>query len=217
MADFATSRTTMVDTQIRPSDVTKYPIIQAMLAIPREIFLPGGLRPVAYADRDQPLEGGRYVLAPRSFAKMLDAANVGAEDVVLDLGCGLGYSTAVLAHMAKTVVAVEENGSHAEDAQSALSEAGVDNAAVIAGPMAAGEPKSGPYDVIMVQGAIETWPEALTDQLCEGGRAVALWAEGHNCTARLGHKLDGRMIWRDLFSASAPVLPGFARVQEFAF
>lgn len=216
MADFATRRTIMVDTQVRPSDVTEYPIIQAMLTIPRETYVPDALRAVAYAEQNVPLPGGGVILAPRTFAKMLEAANIAASDVVLDLGCGLGYSTAVLAHMAQAVVALEANPELAEEAQQILSGEGVDNAAVICAPLTEGAAGSGPYDVIICQGALEHWPDALNDQLREGGRALALWSEGTLCRAKVGLKQGGRLIWRDLFAASAPVLDGFARSREFA-
>lgn len=216
MVDFAARRTIMVDTQVRPSDVTRYPIIDAMLRVPRELYVPDAARATAYAEQNIPLDEGRVVLAPRTFAKMLEAANIGNADVVLDLGCGLGYSTAVLAQMAQAVVAVEPDETRAQEAQQILSGEGVDNAAVMARPLAEGAPQADPYDAIVVEGAVETWPEALSDQLREGGRAVALFSEGRLCTARIGWKENGRMIWRDLFAAGAPVLEGFARKMEFA-
>lgn len=217
MADFASRRTTMVDTQVRPSDVTKYPIIDAMLSVPREDYVPESARDVAYVETNIDLGDGREVLAARSFAKLLEAVSVGRDDSVLDLGCGLGYSTAVLAHIAQFVVAVENDESMAEDAQRNLSEQGVDNAAVVTGSLAAGAAASGPYDRILVQGAIEQWPDALTEQLTEGGHVGAFWAEGSICVARLGIKHGGRMIWRDLFNAGAPRLAEFEKAKTFAF
>lgn len=216
MADYSSRRTTMVDTQIRPSDVTKFPIIDAMLRVQRELYVPDGHSAVAYSEGDIELGEGRVVLAPRTFAKMLEASGIGANDVVLDLGCGLGYSTAVLACMARAVVAVEPNEAWAEEAQRCLSEQGADGAAVLSKPLAEGAPQNDPYDAIMVQGGIQKWPDALTDQLHEGGHAVAVWCEGRLGTVRLGRKLDGAMVWRDVFNAWAPVLPGFEQQPEFA-
>lgn len=216
MTDFTARRTTMVDTQVRPSDVTKFPIIDAMLSVPREDFVPASARAVAYAEGDIPLGDSRVVLAPRTFAKMLDAAEITAQDVVLDLGCGLGYSAAVLAAMTQAVVAVEPDDTHAREAQTNLSDAGIDNAAVVAGALTDGAAASAPFDVILVQGGIEQWPSTLTEQLREGGRIVAPWIDGHLGTVRLGRKIDGRLVWRDHFNVHVPVLNGFEKSRVFA-
>lgn len=205
----------MVDTQVRPSDVTKFPVIEAMLSVPREDFVPGALREVAYMGGNVDLGEGRVMLEPRTMGKMLDALDLQPGDVVLDLGCGLGYSSALLARMADAVVAVEENAEMATEAQRILSEMGVDNAAVIAGPLVEGAAKHGPYDVIVVQGAVENFPNALADQLKNGGRAVCLFAEGTLGVARVGYKLDDKMTWRDVFNAAAPVVKGFETQKAF--
>lgn len=215
MQDFAALRTMMVDTQVRPQDVTKFNIIEAMLSVPREAYLPEPLQAVAYVGGDITLDGGRVVLEPRSQSKMLDALDIQPGDLVLDLGCGLGYSAAVLAHLADAVVAVEEVASLAEEAQTLLSGQGVDNVAVIEGPLAAGSAKHGPYDVIVVEGGVEQVPAVLTDQLKEGGRIAAIFMDGPLGECRIGHKLDGRMNWRMSFNATAPVLPGFTKEAGF--
>ena len=206
----------MVDTQVRPSDVTKFPIIDAMLAIPREDFVPAGLREAAYIGENVEIGGGRVLLEPRTFGKILDALDIQPQHVALDLGCGLGYSTAVLAHMCDFVVAVEDDADRAAEAQAILSQAGIDNAAVMEGPLPEGAAKSAPYDVIMVQGAVEEVPAALLDQLREGGRIGCIFAEGSLGVVRIGHKIDGTVNWRFAFNASAPVLPGFRRVAAFS-
>lgn len=206
----------MVDTQIRPSDVTKFPIIDAMLSVPREDYVPSTKREAAYIGDNVDLGGGRTLLEPRTFAKMLDALNIQPSEVVLDIACGLGYSTAVLARLADFVVAVEDSEARAEEAQSLLSEHGVDNAAVISGALAEGAAKSGPYDVIILEGAAEEIPPALLSQLKDGGRIGCLMTVGKLEVARVGQKIDGRMHWRDMFHAGAPVLHGFARKAAFA-
>lgn len=216
MTDFATRRTMMVDTQVRPSDVTKYPIIAAMLSVPREAFVPAQMREAAYAGEHVTLGGGRVVLDPRTLAKMLDALDIQGTETVLDIGCGLGYSSAIIARMADAVVAVEEDEALATEAQRALSAQGVDNAAVSQGKLAAGAPKAGPYDVIVLQGAAEVIPDSLVAQLKEGGRIAALFMEGNLGVARVGYKIDGRITWRQVFNASAPVLPGFEMRKAFA-
>lgn len=216
MADYQTRRTLMVDTQVRPSDVTKFPIIEALLSVAREDYVPDSQRDAAYVGENIAIGGGRVLLEPRTLAKMLDAVDVQPGDVVLDLGCGLGYSTAILAQLADFVVAVEDDGARAEEAQQILSSHGVDNAAVFEGALAEGAEKNGPYDVVILQGAVETLPDALLAQVKEGGRVVAIFAEGALGVVRVGRKIDGAMNWRMAFNASAPVLPGFAREAAFS-
>lgn len=202
---------------MRPSDVTKFPIIDALLSIPREDYVPDDKRDAAYIGENIDIGGGRVVLEPRTLAKMLEAVNVQPKDVVLDLGCGLGYSTAVLAQLAEFVVAVEDDATRAEEAQQNLSAHGVDNAAVFEGVLAEGSAKSAPYDVIMLQGAVEQVPEALLAQVKEGGRIVAIFAEGALGVVRVGRKIDGTVNWRMAFNAGAPVLTGFTKEVAFEF
>lgn len=206
----------MVDTQVRPSDVTKFPIIDAMLSIPREAFLPASLREAAYVGENLTLPSGRVVLDPRTLAKMLDALDIQATDVALDLGCGMGYSTALLARMTDFVVGIEDDEALADEAQAVLSEHGIDNAAVMSGPLPEGAAKSGPYDVIILHGAVEDVPAALTDQLREGGKFAAIFAEGALGSVKIGHKIDGRISWRFAFNAGAPVLDDFRAARSFA-
>ncbi len=210
----------MVDTQVRPSDVTKFPIIEAMLHVPRELYLPGALREVAYVGENIDLGGGRVALEPRTLAKMLDALDIQPSDVVLDLGCGLGYSTAVLARLAGAVVAVESDAAHAAQASRSLADQGVTNATVMTGPLADGAPKSGPYDVIILQGAVVQVPAEIIAELKDGGRIGAIFAEGALGVVRIGHKSGGHtsgghVDWRFAFNAGAPVLPGFGATTGF--
>lgn len=207
----------MVDTQVRPSDVTKFPIIDALLHVPREEYVPDSQREAAYIGENIDIGDGRVVLEPRTLAKMLDAVDIQPSDVVLDLGCGLGYSTAVLAHLADFVVAVEDDAARAEDAQRNLSANGVDNAAVFEGPLSEGAAKNGPYDAIVLQGAVEQVPATLLDQIKENGRIIAIFAEGQLGEVRIGRKIDGVVNWRMSFNASAPVLAGFAKETAFSF
>ena len=215
MADYARRRTTMVDTQVRPSDVTKFPIIEAMLRIPRELFVPDDKREAAYAGDNVDLGGGRVVLEPRTLAKMLEAADIQPDEMVLDIGAGYGYSTAVAAHLAEAVVALEEVPDLASEAERALSEAGSDNAAVVEGNLNEGAAKHGPYDVILVEGAVQHIPEGITNQLKDGGRIVAIFQEGTLGVVRVGYRIDGQVNWRFAFNAGAPVLPGFEASRAF--
>ena len=209
MTDFATRRTVMIDTQVRPADVTKFPVIKALLSVPREAYVPRSLREAAYIGENLVIAPRRVVLEARTLAKLLDALDIQPDEMVLDLGCGLGYSTAVIARLAEAVIAVEEDAALAAQAEKTLASEGVDNAAVITGPLAQGAAKHGPYDVMTLQGAIETLPQALSDQLKEGGRIGCVFMEGALGVARVGYKVDGVVTWRFAFNATAPVLPGF--------
>ncbi|MCB5199836.1 protein-L-isoaspartate O-methyltransferase [Loktanella sp. TSTF-M6] len=216
MADFQARRTMMVDTQVRPSDVTKFPIIDAMLSIPREAFVPSSLREAAYVGENLMLSPERVMLEPRTLAKMLDALDVQPHEVMLDLGCGLGYSAAVAARLADFVVAVESDADLADDAQTNLSDHGIDNAAVMVNPLEDGCAKSAPYDLMMIHGAVEVVPDSLLDQLKDGGRIAAIFADGALGTVRIGIKAHGRVSWRYAFNAGAPILGGFRKPKEFA-
>jgi protein-L-isoaspartate(D-aspartate) O-methyltransferase len=215
MSEFASRRVMMVDTQVRPSDVTKFPIIDAMLSVPRETFVPEDRREAAYMGENLPLGPGRVVLEARTLAKLLDALDIQPGELVLDIGCGLGYSAAVIARLGETVVAVEEDETLAAEAQRLLSEEGVDNAIVVAGKLAEGSAKCAPYDVITIEGGVETVPETILAQLKEGGRIGAVFMEGAVGTARIGYKTEGRVSWRQVFNAAAPVLPGFQAARSF--
>ncbi|TDE41171.1 protein-L-isoaspartate O-methyltransferase family protein [Antarcticimicrobium sediminis] len=216
MTDFAARRRMMVDTQVRPSDVTKYPIIDAMLSVPREMFVPDALRDVAYAGEDLELEGGRVLLEPRTLAKMLETLDLGEDDLVMDIGSAFGYSAAVIARLAQAVIAVEEDEAMAGEAQALLSQAGADNAVVHQGPLAAGAAEHGPYDVIIIEGGIEEVPTALLDQLKDGGRMACIFLEGALGEVRIGYKSGNTLTWRFEFNAAAPILPGFRTQQAFA-
>ncbi|WP_323771210.1 protein-L-isoaspartate O-methyltransferase [Antarctobacter sp.] len=216
MTDFATRRRMMVDTQVRPSDVTEFPIIDAMLNIPREAFVPRDKVEAAYASEDVDLGEGRILLDPRVFAKMLDALNLTNSDLVLDLGAGLGYSSAVIARIAEAVVAVESDEALATEAQSLLSDHHADNVVLHMGPLADGADEHGPYDAILVEGGVEVLPEAIAAQLKDGGRIAVIFMENALGTVRVGHKLDGQITWRYAFNGTAPVVKGFEKKAEFA-
>ncbi len=215
MADYTARRTTMVDTQVRPSDVTKFPIIAAMLSVPRESFVPIDKRETAYVGECVDLGAGRVVLEARTFAKMLDALDIQPDQLVLDVGCGLGYSSAVISHLAEAVVALEEIDEMSVEAERLLGEYGADNAAVINATLIDGAAKHGPYDVLVIEGAVHILPATLSDQLKDGGRIGAIFIEDGLGICRIGHKLNGRISWRYSFNASAPVLSGFETQDAF--
>lgn len=217
MTDFAAAREAMVDSQVRTSDVTRYPIIDAMLWCPRELFVPRARREVAYAEAEIPLAPGRAMLTPRAFAKMLETAEIGASDLVLDLAPGSGYSTAVIARLAAAVVAIEPDAGLAAQATEALEKLEVDNAVVSQGEPTAGDPAHGPYDVIFVNGAVERVPEALTDQLKDGGRLVAVFLDRGVGQCRALMRVGDTLAARYAFDVSAPLVPGFETKRAFAF
>lgn len=217
MTDFSAARTAMVDCQVRPSDVTKFPIIEALLSVPREAYVPAAKKSVAYAGEHIPLSAERVLLDARTFAKMLDSVNIRPTDLVLDLGCGMGYSSAVIARLAEAVVAVEEDAALAATATETLSDMSVDNVLVTHAKLSDGNAKHGPYDVIVAEGAIEELPRGISDQLKDGGRIVAIVQQDNLSQCRIGHKSDGKISWRFAFDASAPILMGYEAQEEFAF
>lgn len=215
MTDFAALRTMMVDTQVRPSDVTKFTVIAAMLEVPRERFVPAAQRQTAYVGENIAIAPNRVLLEPRTIAKMLDALDIEPTELVLDIGAGFGYSTALIAQMAEAVIAVEENEELASEAETALTETGVDNAVFVSAPLSEGASKHGPYEVIIIEGAVETVPDEILDQLKEDGRIACVFMENHLGVCRIGYKSGGKITWRDAFNASAPLLPGFEHEKAF--
>jgi protein-L-isoaspartate(D-aspartate) O-methyltransferase len=217
MADYKTLRTTMVDTQVRPHDVTRFPIIEAMLSVPREVFVPDAMRDLAYVGGTVPLGGGRHLLDPRTIGMMLEVLDIDRSHLVLEIGPGLGYTTALLARLAEAVVAVEGDEARAAEAEALLLGQGVDNAALLPGDMTAGNPRNAPYDRIAIFGGVETVPAEIEAQLKDGGLIAAVFMDGDLGEVRVGHKSGGRVAWRMEFNASAPVLPGFERTASFVF
>ncbi len=206
----------MVDTQIRPSDVTKFPIIDAFLSIPRENFVPDGKREAAYIGENFQIGQSRVILEPRTFAKLLDALDINKDELVLDIGTGLGYSSAIISRIAEVVIALEEDNSLAYEAEEILSEIGADNVVVQSSKLEDGAPEHGPYDVIIVQGGVEEIPDSIVKQLKNGGRIGAIFMEEGLGTAKIGFKLNDKINWRYSFNAAAPVLPGFFKQKDFA-
>jgi protein-L-isoaspartate(D-aspartate) O-methyltransferase len=215
MTDFATARSRMVDSQIRPSDVTDLRLLWALQTVERERFVPQKARDLAYADYDMPIARGRCLLKPRVFAKLVQQADIKPTDRVLDVGCGLGYSAAVLAELAAQVIALEQEPELAAAAAKAL--AGNGKVRVVTGGLAGGYAADAPYDVIVLEGATELQPDALLGQLSDGGRLVCILGGGPAGKAML-YKRSGQDVGeRPLFDAGVGVLPGFAKPPAFAF
>ncbi|MDT2085134.1 MAG: protein-L-isoaspartate O-methyltransferase [Planktomarina sp.] len=215
MTDFTTLRTTMVDTQIRPADITKFPIIDAMLKVRREMFVPDQMRQTAYTDSIVYLGGDRIVLDPRSFGKMLDAVNIQGDELVLDIGSGLGYSAAVIGKVCEAVVALEEDDDMASNSETILATEGCLNVAVLQGTLSEGAAKHAPFDVIVIEGAVEEISDELVTQLADGGRIAAIFSQKSQGVLRVGYKTQGKISWRFVCNAYAPVLAGFHKTQSF--
>lgn len=219
MFDFVTARTNMVDSQLRPHGITDSRILQAMQDVNRESFVPEEQRSIAYMDGDVPLRGAatlRFLMEPMAFAKMLQLANVGAHDRVLEIGAATGYGAKVLSHLAGHVVAVECDATLVLAAQANLS--GLGNVTVVEHALAEGYAKGGPYAVIIVSGAVEIVPETLFSQLSEGGRLVAGFTRGGVTTCSIWQKTGLNHTRRSAFEVSIAALPGFGRPSiGFAF
>jgi protein-L-isoaspartate(D-aspartate) O-methyltransferase len=217
MPDYAAQRLNMVESQVRTNDVTDTRIHAAMREVPREQFVPASRRAVAYAEAAVEIVRGRYLLEPRTFAKLLQLATVGPNDAVLDLACATGYSTVVIARLAKTVIGLEQDADCVRLASEAVPAAGAKNATVVQGGLVEGFPSKAPYDVIFVNGAIETVPDALLAQLAEGGRLVAVIKSGELGRATLYLRDHGRVGHRVAFDAAAHPLVGFRNTVGFVF
>jgi protein-L-isoaspartate(D-aspartate) O-methyltransferase len=223
MLDFAAARRAMVDSQVRTSDVTDLRIVAAMLELPRERFVARDKADLAYADIDVPVAGvrpgepTRRLLKPMVVAKLAQAAELTAGDHVLDVGCASGYSAALLAQLAGSVVALEQDTALAKLATENLAAVGARNAMVVTGPLTQGWPPAAPYDVIFVDGAVEIVPEVLCGQLKDGGRLVAVLGRTPASRAMVYRSVRGDVSGWPVFDASAPLLPGFAAPTIFVF
>lgn len=223
IADFRELRVNMVDTQIRTRDVTDISVIDSFLAVPREEFVPEERRELAYIDEDlllveaMPDQVARYLMQSSPSAKLIQLANIQPQDVVLDVGCATGYTSAVLSALAGSVIALESEAILAEQATLKLQSLGCDNVVVVSGPLTHGYASEAPYDVIMIEGAVDFVPQALQDQLKNGGRLVAVLGSGNTGLARLFVKEDNIVSSRGVFNIAVKPLPGFKMEAEFVF
>ncbi|WP_291853109.1 protein-L-isoaspartate O-methyltransferase [Bradyrhizobium sp.] len=221
MSAFAIARQKMVDGQVRPSDVTDIRIIDAMLAVPREAFVPEKSRALAYLDLDlevsESASARRFLIKPVVLAKMLQAAEIRPSDRVLVVGCASGYAAAVIARFAAEVTATESDPAMAAKARDILARIGAENVTVRIASAADGDPANPPYDVIVLNGATEIVPERLNRQLRDGGRLVGVFAMSQPPRATIVTRSHGDFGHRTLFDATAPVLPGMVRAPAFVF
>ena len=223
MTDLARAREKMVDSQLRTEGVNDFDVLAAMGAVPRERFVPADLKPLAYIDEDlllKPAAGGapaRFLMEPAPFGRLVELAELGTTEKVLIIGCGAGYSVAVVARLAATVIGLESDSELAAQAAATLRSLGVDNATVVTGSLEAGYPSAAAYDVILIEGAVELVPDRLFAQLGEGGRLVTVIGYGRSAQATIYSKNDGDIGSRPAFNADVRPLPGFRKSQAFVF
>lgn len=215
MIDYNTARTKMVDNQIRTTDVTSHSVLSAFLTVPREAFVPEKAKVLAYIDNDVEICPGRFLMEASPLAKLLQLAAITKEDTVLEVGCGTGYTSALLSLTAGSVVALESDATLAEQAKANLS--GYANVSVVAGDLAKGHTAGAPYDLIFVNGSVEEVPASLLGQLAEGGRLVTVEGYGNAARAKVFVSERGAVSENVFFNASVKPLPGFAKLREFVF
>jgi protein-L-isoaspartate(D-aspartate) O-methyltransferase len=216
--NFEDARYRMIQHQVRTNRITDPLVIAAMSELPRERFVPEHLRGVAYIDDALALSSGRFINEPLTTALMLQAAEIGPNDIALEVGCATGYSLAIMARMASAVVGLESNAELAAVATATLADFGLSNATVVSGPLHEGWPAQAPYDVILFGGAVSEVPARIVEQLADGGRLIAVIAgsKGVGC-GTLFLRSGGCVSERPLFDASVPLLPDFAPEPTFRF
>ena len=216
MIDFDAARRQMVDCQIRPNDVTDYDIIDAFSTVPRELFVPSSKKAIAYSDADVDLDG-RSLGQVMPLAKMLQVAEISNSDVVLCIGSGAGYGAAIVSRLANSVIAVESNEDLVARSSETLLDLAYDNVAVVQAELEVGCPSEAPFDVILVEGAVSTLPQALLDQLRDEGRLVAVEGEGLSGQIRVYSRHGDDISATGFSNVAVPRLPGFQRADEFVF
>ncbi len=217
MSEYAAAREHMVVNQLQPNRVTDTLVADAMMAVPRERFVPEALAGVAYMDEDIEISANRCLMEPVTFGHMLQAAKCGPDEIVLDVACATGYSTAVLAKLAGTVVAMECDEEMAAKASELLAQLEVDNAVVVTADLKDGYPAQGPYDVIMIGGAVAKIPQALKEQLAEGGRLLAVVDRDGVGKGMKVSRIDGVLVEEELFDAMLPKLAELTEEPGFSF
>jgi protein-L-isoaspartate(D-aspartate) O-methyltransferase len=220
MVDFAQARRIMVDGQLRTFDVNDIPLLDAMDTVPRELFVLPGREELAYIDQDVLVGDGaerRYMLSPMILGRLIQALGIVAGDRILDVACGRGYASAVFNELGAQVTALESDDDLTGAAKQSLSAVGAGSVTVITGPLEQGHAGNAPYDAILINGAVEVRPEALLQQLAEGGRLGCVKGRGRAARATLYVRTGDAIGERALFEAAAPLLAPFVQVPGFTF
>ncbi|WP_321392098.1 protein-L-isoaspartate O-methyltransferase [Emcibacter sp.] len=217
MTNASQARSSMIEGQLRPNNINDENVIEAIASVNREKFVPKAFAGVAYVDEDIRVAEGRYLMEPMVFGRLLSEAHIKPTDLVLDIACGTGYSSAVLARLAEAVVALEEDDGLVETGTAVLAEEACDNVAVVKGDITAGLAKQGPYDLIFINGMVDDVPQTLLEQLSENGRLVCVLNDRGVGKASLVTYKDKVRGVRTLFDAAIPPLAAFARKEEFSF
>lgn len=215
--DYAAARHNMVESQIRPNQITQMNLLDALRSLPREDFVPTEFQGVAYVDDPVPLGEGRYLMAPLAMARLMQEASPAASDLALVVGCATGYGAAVMSHMVGAVVALECDAGLAAEAAQRLTGLGIDTVAVVEGGLAGGYPAQAPYDVIYFDGAVPEVPQDISSQLAEGGRLVSILSGNGTDSAVVMSRHRGGLSSRAVFDSATPLLPGFERKKAFVF
>jgi protein-L-isoaspartate(D-aspartate) O-methyltransferase len=222
-SDYAGQRRKMVDGQLRTTDVSDIAVLDAMSSVAREEFVPGRRKALAYIDEDIEISparkdaAARYLMEPSPFGKLLQLAEIRPGDFILDVGTGTGYSAAILSQLGSSVIGLESDPDLAASATDTLSRLGFDNVAVVEGPLAEGYPSEAPFDVIVIEGAVDEVPASLLDQLKDGGRLVAVIGQGNAGKATLFLKENGNLASRRAFNCAIRPLAAFLQVPTFEF
>ncbi|MBM10024.1 MAG: protein-L-isoaspartate O-methyltransferase [Magnetovibrio sp.] len=216
--DYVAARQNMVDCQVLPNRVTNLKVVEGMLSLPREKFVPLELMDVAYLDGSLPLGSGRYLMKPMIMARLLDTIEPDNQEVAMVVGCASGYLTALLASMVSSVVAVEVDKTFNLRVGETFKELGIDNVLLVKGSLNGGFNKQSPYDVIVFDGAVAVIPDSIIEQLADGGRLIAI-VIGEDGVGRVTLVTrHGEVISsRNIFEASAQLLPGFEHKVSFSF
>ena len=216
--NFAKLRQTMVDTQIRPNDVTDPEIVSAFLHTPREAFVPKADQAIAYAEYEIQTSDGRALWTPRDLGKMLKALDPQPNDIALVIAAGAGYETALLARIVETAIALEDDETLVDEMSDRFGKLAIDRAVAVQGNLKDGLPDQGPFDVILVTGTVEEAPEAWFSQLAEGGRLGVPVPVGRDLArGRVYTRAGDTTSYRDVFDGCPPELPGFRKKKSFAF
>ena len=217
MSDYAAARHNMIESQIRTNKVTDPRILEAFEIIPREKFVPGAMQGIAYADEDLHVGGGRYLIEPMILGRLLQDALPDEDDVALEIGCGSGYSTAILSKLVSSVVAVEQDQPLVEMGNKNLMSLEIDNAAIVQGKLREGYQQQKPYSLILIAGGVEEVPNVILDQLAESGRLVTVLYDADGVVGRATSfdRIGGRISRRVMFDAATPILPGFSKEYSF--